>query len=134
MKYLPNLLAGSANDQSALVLDVKVVPIKLRDSTRYMVYVDVELIQHPNRKRIYRCAYYGALEFTLGQDTYRSVGDHTPAIKSALGVSENENLPPSIIGNPPTQRSLGEVENAIRMRLTNSLVSVYTVGGVWFAK
>lgn len=133
MKYLPNLLAGSANDQSALVLDAKVVPIKLRNSTRYMVYVDVELIQHPNRKRIYRCAYYGALEFTLGQDTYRSVGDHTPAIASALGLSSEENtsiLVP-VTGNT---RSLNEVENAIRMRLTNSLVSVYTVGGVWFAK
>lgn len=117
MKYLPNLLAGSANDQSALVLDAKVVPITLHNSTRYMVYVDVELIQHPNRKRLYRCAYYGALEFVLGQSTYRSVGDHTPAIQSAL-----------------TNNSLDAVVNAIKMRLTNSLVSVYTVGGVWFAK
>ncbi len=118
MGYLPNLLAGSSNDLSAIVKRVYLKELSLRDSTRYMVYVDMQLFQHPNRKTLQLCPYYGPIEFSIGSNVYRAVGDATNAVESA-----------KLSG-----ASIDEIKRAIEARLLNSIVTAHTVGGVWFAR
>lgn len=124
MSYIPHAVIGSTGSGNGTVSGVNVLSVINRPTnTKYMLYLDVRLVNVPGSKSLQGVRYLGSLTLNLAAPGNTLYSGTATALFDDL-----------IEGAITAGVAWSDIEAGIKLHLSGAVVTVVNVGGRWLVR